>query len=410
MNAKYLENYAELVVKFGVNIQKGQLLVINSPIECADFARLIASKAYENGAKDVYANWKDELFGKMRLEKAPEEALEECPDWQKAFYMENAERGAAFVSIAASDPELLKDVDPMRIVKSQKTINRALTSYRERIMKNENAWCVVSVPTVAWAQKVFPNCTEVEAVEKLWDAIFITVKADREDVLQAWQEHKQSFSKRLKLLNEYKFNKLHYKNSLGTDLTIGLPPEHIWLAAAEKTTSGVDFIANIPTEELFTLPDKVQVDGTVYSSKPLNYNGNIIDGFKLVFKAGKVVEYDAKCGKEVLKHLLETDDGAAYLGEVALVPHDSPISNTNILFYNTLFDENASCHLAFGKAYPSCLQGGGQDKTKEELSAMGVNDSLIHVDFMIGTHDLKIVGECADGSTVVVFQDGNFTF
>jgi aminopeptidase len=323
--------------------------------------------------------------------------------------MSYAEKGAAFVSVAASDPELLKEVKPERVMKTQKASSTALKEYRERTMSNKNAWCVVSVPTASWAKKVFPELSEQAAMEKLWEAICKTVRVDRPDPVAAWEEHKQYLKKSMDFLNAHNFKELHYQNSLGTDLTIELPEGHIWLAGSEFTPEGVEFIANMPTEEVFTLPKKTGVNGKVVSSKPLNYNGNLIDGFALTFKDGKIIEYSAHKGQEVLEKLIGTDDGSHYLGEVALVPFDSPISNSNILFYNTLFDENASCHLAFGKAYPVCIKD-GSEQDKETLAARGGNDSLVHEDFMIGTADLAITGITHAGETVEVFKDGNFAF
>lgn len=403
----FLDNYASLIVSAGVNIQKGQLLVIQTPIECADFARRIAQKAYEAGAKDVVMNWRDELFTKMRYLNAPEEVFGEFADWQKEYYQYYTDRGAAFISIAANDPELLKEVDPKRVAMVQKTNSTHLAEHREKLMSNENSWCVASVPTKAWAMKVFPEKTAEEALEALWTAILASVRADQDDPTQSWEEHKKALRERMAFLNQYNFRRLRYRNALGTDLIVGLPEGHLWLGGAEKTKSGVEFIANIPTEEVFTLPHKNEVDGVVYSSKPLNYQGNLIDRFSLTFKEGKVVDCSAMIGEEVLRNLIATDEGASRLGEVALVPFDSPISNSNILFYNTLFDENASCHLAFGKAYPVCIEGGeAMDKTA--LNEAGVNDSLVHVDFMIGTSDLTIDGQTADGQWIPVFRDGNF--
>ncbi len=400
-------NYARLLVSAGVNIQEGQTLVIQTPIECAPFARMIAKEAYAAGAREVVMNWRDEISAKLRYQNAPEEVFGEFPDWQKEYYNFYAAKGAAFVSIAANDPELLKDVDPKRIALANKTSSIALEEYREKLMSNENAWCVASIPTAAWAKKVFPNLGEAEAIEALWQAILTSVCADQEDPTAAWEAHKNALTERMAFLNRQSFKRLHYKNSLGTDLYVGLPKGHLWLGGAEETPAGVSFIANIPTEEVFTLPDKNDVNGVVYSSKPLNYQGNLIDGFSLTFENGKVISYAAAIGQDVLKHLIETDEGAAHLGEVALVPFDSPISNSKILFYNTLFDENASCHLAFGKAYPVCLNG-SDEMTKEELDAAGVNDSLVHVDFMIGTSDLTILGETEDGTWVPIFENGNF--
>lgn len=404
---RFLDNYASLIVSAGVNIQEGQLLVIQTPIECAEFARRIAHKAYEAGAKDVVMNWRDELFTKMRFLEAPEEVFGEFADWQKEYYRYYTDRGAAFISIAANDPELLKSVDPKRVAMVQKTSSTHLADHREKLMSNENAWCVVSVPTKAWAMKVFAGKSEEEAVASLWMAILASVRADQDDPTQAWEAHKAALRERMAFLNQYRFRRLRYRSGLGTDLTIGLPEGHIWLGGAEKTKGGVEFIANIPTEEVFTLPHKQEVDGVVYSSKPLNYQGNLIDRFSLTFEAGKVVDCSAMIGEEVLRNLIATDEGASRLGEVALVPFDSPISNSNILFYNTLFDENASCHLAFGKAYPVCVQG-GEEMDKEMLDRAGVNDSLVHVDFMIGTSDLTIDGQAADGRWIPVFRNGNF--
>jgi len=409
MDHTMLEKYARLIVKTGVNIQKDQTLVIASPIECAFFTRMIAQYAYEAGARDVVVAWKDELLSKIRFLQAPEDVFEEFPEWQKDFYLSYVKQGAAFVSIAASDPELLKDVNPGRLVKVQKASNTALKEYRERLMSNKNTWCVVSIPTKSWAKKVFSELSEEEAVAKLWDAILKTVRVDTQDPVAAWEKHKQNLKKSSDFLNSNQFQYLQYKNSLGTDLKIELPKNHIWLGGSEYTPEGLEFVANMPTEEVFTLPKKTGIQGTVVSSKPLNYNGNVIDHFSLTFKDGKIVDFTAEQGYEILKGLIETDEGSYYLGEVALVPYNSPISNSNILYFNTLFDENASCHLAIGKAYPVCIKD-GENLAKEELEALGVNDSLVHVDFMIGTKDLEIIGTTAAGKEIPVFKNGDFAF
>lgn len=407
MNSILLEKYADLIVKIGVNIQKGQTLVIISPIECADFARMIGETAYEAGARDVVISYKDELFSKIRFLQAPEEVFEEFPTWQKEFYLSYVKQGAAFVSIAASDPEILKDVNPERVAKVQKASSVALEEYRERLMSNKNSWCVVSIPTKSWAKKVFPQLGEEEAVIALWEAIFKTVRVDMENPVSAWKKHTESLKKSADFLNSHKFQFLRYKNSLGTDLEIELPPDHIWLGGSEYTPEGIEFVANMPTEEIFTLPKKTGVNGKVVSSMPLNYNGNLIEQFSLSFKDGKIVEFTAVKGYEVLKKLIETDEGSYYLGEVALVPYDSPISNAKILYFNTLFDENASCHLAIGKAYPICIKN-GENMNQQELEQLGVNHSLTHVDFMIGTPDLEIIGITDVGAEVPVFKNGNF--
>ncbi|MCB2299207.1 aminopeptidase [Clostridium tagluense] len=407
MKNELLEKYALLLVKTGINIQKDQTLVINSPIECASFARILSKIAYIEGAREVVINWRDELSSKIKFMHAPEEVFEEYPDWQRDFYVSNVRKGAAFLNISASDPELMKDVNPERMAKSHKAASNAIKEYRDRLMSNRNVWCVASIPTIAWAKKVFPELSEEKAVEKLWDSIFKTVRVDTIDPVDSWETHKSNLKKSMDFLNESNFKYLKYKNSLGTDLVIELPENHLWLGGSEYTPEGVEFIANMPTEEVFTLPKKTGVNGVVVCSKPLNYNGNLIEKFSLTFKDGKIVDFKAEKGYDILKSIIETDEGSHYLGEVALVPYDSPISNSNILFYNTLFDENASCHLAIGKAYPVCIKN-GENLSDEELSKLGVNDSTVHEDFMVGTDDLQIIGITEDGSEVPVFKKGNF--
>ena len=409
MNNELLEKYALLLVKTGVNIQKDQTLVINSPIECAYFTRIVSRIAYIEGAREVVINWRDELSSKIKFMHAKDEVFLEFPEWQRDFYLSNVRIGAAFLSISASDPELMMDVNPERMAKAHKAASTAIKEYRDRLMSNKNAWCVASIPTVSWAKKVFKELPEDEAMEKLWNSIFKTVRVDTEDPVASWETHKSNLKKSMDFLNSYNFKYLQYKNSLGTDLKIELPENHLWLGGSDYTPEGIEFIANMPTEEVFTLPKKTGVNGIVVSSKPLNYNGNLIEEFSLTFKQGRIVDFKAKNGYDILKSIIETDEGSYYLGEVALVPYDSPISNSNILFYNTLFDENASCHLAIGKAYPICIKN-GENLTDEELVKLEVNDSFVHEDFMVGTKDLQIIGITADGKEIPVFINGNFAF
>jgi aminopeptidase len=406
MNTEMLIKYADLVVRTGINLQEKQQLVINSPIECAFFARMIAEKAYEAGAINVIVDYNDEKLALIKYNKAPKESFEKEPSYLALSREELLKEKTAFISISARDPELLSGVDSNKISTLAKTTNKALKNFSSALMSNQVQWCVVSIPTKAWAKKVFPEVSEEEAVEKLWDSIFSIVRVDNENPVAAWDEHLTKLKTRAEYLNEKKFKYLYYK-SKGTDLVVELPQGHIWVSGEEDTKDGINFVANMPTEEVFTLPKRDGVNGYVTSKKPLNYGGNIIDNFKLTFKDGKIVEHTAENGEEILKGLLDTDEGARYLGEVALVGHNSPISNSNLIFYNTLFDENASCHFAFGEAYPSCLTG-SENMSKEELLENGVNDSLTHVDFMIGSAELEIIGETATGEKSQVFKDGNW--
>lgn len=406
---KLLDKYAKLAVKKGVNLQKDQVLLVNSPIECIDFARAIAKVAYEEGAKEVIVHYGDQTLQRLKLENASIDTLKEVPNWVAESYNSYAREGCCVISISASDPDAYKGIPMDKISAYQKSRQIALKEYYEYSMANKIRWTVVSVPTEAWALKIFKDSTPEEAVEKLWNVIFKVVRLDKEDPIKAWDEHNSEIAEKLEFLNKNKFKKLHYTNSKGTNLTIELPEDHVWLGGSEKCNSGIDFNANMPTEEVFTLPKKNGVNGIVASSKPLSYGGNLINDFSLTFKDGKVVDFSAKEGYESLKNLLESDEGAKYLGEVALVPFDSPISNSNLIFYNTLFDENAACHLAFGKAYPTCLVN-GDNLNQDELSQKGANNSIIHVDFMIGTNDLNIVGYTYDNKEIEVFKNGNWAF
>lgn len=400
-----IEKYADLLVRIGINIQKDQTLMITSPIECAEFARLAAKKAYEAGAREVVMRWTDEQSTHTKFKMANDEIFDEFPQWTVDYFNHYADKDTAFLSIAASDPELMKDVDPKRMARANKAGSIALEHYRSRMMSNKNVWCVASIPTEAWAKKVFPESEQ--PMELLWDAIYKAVRVDQEDPVSAWQAHQAHLNEKLEFLNNNAFKALRYKNSIGTDVLVNLPKDHIWFGGGDEAPQGHVFVANMPTEEVFTMPEREGVNGKIVSSMPLNYNGNLIENFSFTFKDGLVVDFDAEKGKSVLEELLNTDDGAKRLGEVALVPYDSPISNQKILFFNTLFDENASCHFALGKAYPTCIKG-GEDMDKEALIKAGANDSLTHVDFMVGTEDLEIMGIKEDGSEVLVFKNGNF--
>lgn len=401
-----MEKYAELAVKVGVNIQKGQTLIVNADIATAPFVRLVTKKAYEAGAKLVQIEWTDEQVTRIRYDKAPDESFEYFPKW-RAEMLENAyEEGAAMLAITSVNPDLLKGVDASKIANLQKAAGEASKGYRKMVMADKISWSIVAVPSIGWSAKVFPDLSEQEQEEKLWEAIFHATRANLEDPVQAWMDHKEKLSEKVEFLNNNKFKSLHYKAE-GTDLEIELAEKHVWIGPESINENGVAFIANMPTEEVFTTPLKTGVNGTVKSSKPLSYGGNMIDNFSITFENGKIVSFEAEEGYETLQKLIETDEGSHYLGEVALVPHDSPISNTNLIFYNTLFDENASHHLAIGNAYSFALEGGKQ-MSEEELEAAGANSSITHVDFMIGSSDMDIDGITKEGERVPLFRQGNW--
>lgn len=403
---KKLEKYADLVVNISLNIQKGKDLVITAPIESADFVRKVARSAYAAGAKKVHVDFNDEDLHALMLKEAPEEALKEYPTWKIEGYVKLAEEGASFLSISSRNPDLLNGIAPERISLFTKTSSKAAAPFRKYTRDAIVSWGIVSVPSKAWASKVFPDLTPEESVNKLWEAIFMATRINLEDPIKAWKDHINNLNKKLDYFNKIKFTSLHYK-APGTDLTIELHDKHKWLGGGMYNQSGEYFIPNMPTEEIFTLPKKHGVNGVVKSTKPLNYSGGFIDNFTLTIKDGKIVDFSAETGYEALKTLIETDEGSSFLGEVALVPHDSPISNSNLIFYNTLYDENASCHLAIGMAYPLSYEG-GEKMSKEEREKANINCSMVHEDFMIGSKELDIDGYTSDGKKIPVFRNGNW--
>lgn len=406
---KNIKKYAELAVKMGVNVQKDQVVIVRASIEAVDLARAITKEAYARGAKDVIVEYSDDEITHERMLKAPMDVIEKYPKWRVDGIVEYLKEGACIINIISSNPDLMSDVDPKRIAVSNKAGAEASKEYREYILGSKSCWTIIAYPNKDWAKKVFPELGEDEAFEKLWENIFKASRVDQEDPIKAWENHIDVLNKGMSFLNSNKFTKLHYTGP-GTDLMVELPKGHAWLGGGDdNTVNGTFFLANIPTEETFTMPLKTGVNGTLSSSMPLNYGGNLIEDFNFIFKDGKIVEFDAKKGYDTLKNIIETDEGAHYLGEVALVPVDSPISNTGIIFFNTLFDENASCHFALGAAYPSCIEN-GISMSKEEKEKAGVNESLTHVDFMVGCKELNIMGIKEDGSEVQVFKDGNWAF
>ena len=402
-----IQKYAALAVEVGIHLKKGQLLAINAPVECAPFVRACVRAAFEAGAKDVRIFWKDETVSALRFRHGDRESVCAAPEWEVEARMEYIRQGAGWLSISASDPSSFAGVDTKLLQEATRNSEASLREFSAALMSNENPWCVVSVPTEAWAKRVFPE--SADPVEELWNAIFKAIRLDEADPVAAWQAHQARLAQKSSALNARRYQALHYRNSLGTDLIARLPEGHIWCGGQDRTRDGWAFTANMPTEEIFTAPHREGVDGVLYSTLPLNHQGTLIDGIRLVFEKGKVVEYSARTGEEALGHLLDTDEGARHLGEMALVPCGSPISKMGILFYNTLFDENASCHFALGEAYSECVEG-GNDLPKDELLRRGLNDSLIHVDFMVGTDDLSILGVKADGTEEPVFENGRWAF
>lgn len=403
-----LEKYADLAVRVGINIQKGQNLNITAPISAVDYVRIVVKKAYEAGARNVYIEWNDDEITRTRYDLAPDEAFTDYPMWKARGMEELAEGGAAFLSIVSSNPDLLKGVDPERIANANKTAGQAMDKFRSYPMSDKVSWSVIAVPSESWAEKVFPNLTTDEQVDKLWEAIFQATRVDTEDPVLAWKEHNATLHTKVDYLNEKKYKKLHYK-APGTDLVVELHEAHLWIGGGSVNEKNDPFVANMPTEEVFTLPLKDGVNGYVSSTKPLSYGGNLIENFTLTFEKGRIVDVKAEHGEETLKHLVETDEGSHYLGEVALVPHNSPISQSNLIFYNTLFDENASNHFALGNAYAFCLEG-GKTMSKEELAEKGYNSSITHVDFMVGSAEMDIDGITADGKVEPLFRNGNWAF
>lgn len=404
-----LRAYARLIVRHGVNVSEGIYVLIRCPIIAADFGRMVMEEAFDCGAKDVIMQYSDEKTARVRYDKAALAQFETVPAWQAEQNNFYAREGTVAISIVAEDPEAFSGVDGQKLLASAKARNEALKEFYDIMDAGNLRWTVVAYPCAAWAKKVFPGETESKAIDKLWDAILHSVRITRGDPSAKWEKHDRLLKRRAAKLNRYAFKELLYKNSLGTDFRVGLPEHHIWYGGSETSNDGYVYFPNMPTEEIFTMPHRMQADGVVYASMPLSYQGCLIDRFSLTFRDGKVIDHHAEIGNDALTRLLETDEGSRRLGEVALIPYDSPIRKQEILFYNTLFDENASCHLALGRCYPNTVKG-GELLSKEALEAVGGNDSVNHVDFMIGTADMTITGVTKDGEHIPVFENGNFVF
>ncbi len=404
-----IERYAELLVRKGAAIAPGQELVLSVPVERADFARLVVREAYTVGAANVTVVWEDDEIRRMDYDNHDVAYYEQVPAWKRAQLNDLAEAGASFLFLRGSDPNGLVGVDPAKIAIASRARNTQCKRFRDGLDFGRNAWCIAGVPVLAWAQMVFPGRDDDEAMLRLWQAILQTTRADGPAPQLEWERHNATFEKNKRMLNDYAFDYLRYRSANGTDFVVGMTKGHVWGGGAGRTQDGTVFFPNMPTEEVFTSPDCMRADGMVCSAMPLVYDGNVVRDFWLRFENGKVVDFGAQEGKAVLRSIIEFDENSCRLGECALVSKDTPIRQTGLLFYDTLYDENASCHLALGTGFPECIEG-GFEMSKDELMAHGVNHSATHVDFMVGADDLEIVGVTTAGEEVPIFVGGRWAW
>ena len=405
MKNELLDKYADLVVKVGINIQPGDKLMISFNENGLQLARAIVKSAYQNGCAKVEMMFSDDEIKKLSFMYETKENLLDIPQWYQDRANSVADKKMCYVAILSDNPELLEDIDSDLIGAVSKRRNELLKRYYDAATSNKIRWSLCAVPNETWAKKMFPTLPTEDAINKLWDMIFSTMRLDKSDSVKAWEQHIQNLQQRSDFLTNMQFDHIKITNKLGTNLTVGLPKNYYFSVGNELSQDGIRFTANMPTEEVFSLPNKYDVNGIVYSSMPLIHNGKMVDEFYLKLKDGKIVDYDAKKGLDTLKAIIEADEGSKYLGEIALVQYDSPIRNLNTLFYETLFDENASCHLAIGEAYP--MVKGAENLSTEEQDKLGINYSSKHVDFMFGTSDLKVVG-IKNGIETVIMNKGNF--
>lgn len=408
MRKAQLKRYAKLVAKMGINVRKGQDVFISAGLDQPEFVAMVVEECYKAGASAVYTDFSYQPIGKINANYKSLETLSTLTPWAKAEWEHKATKHSARLFIESSDPDGMKGIDQAKMSAAQRALYPQIKEYREA-MENRHQWCIVAVPGKEWAKKVFPDLPVSKAVEKLWKTILYTARADGRSPIKAWKEHNADLKARCAYLNGLGLQYLEYKSSNGTDFKVELIEDGVFCGGSEKTLKGRVFNPNIPSEEVFTSPKAGSADGIVYSTKPLSYRGQLIDNFSMRFENGKVVEVKAEQGEDLLKEMVSMDEGAAMLGECALIPYDSPISNSGVLFYNTLFDENASCHLAVGRGFNECLKG-FEKLTSEECKKKGINDSMIHVDFMIGAKDMSIVGVKRNGERVQIFKDGNWAF
>lgn len=406
MDKSRLQKYAELIVKCGLNVQKGQEVIIRCGLDQPDFVALVVEQCYKCGAERVKVEWSYMPISKIHYNYRSLESLSDFTEVEKAEWQRKVDKLTCLLWLDSDDPDGLNGTDSEKISKANIARFPMIKPYRDAL-ENKYQWCIAAVPGKEWAEKIYPELPEEDAIEELWENILYCSRVD-EDPIKAWDKHNENLAKRCKFLNDYKFEKLEYKSANGTDFTVGLNPIGIFMGGGEYTLgSDIYFNPNIPSEEVFTSPMRGKADGKVVATKPLSYQGKLIENFWVRFENGKAVEVYAERNQDLLEKMISMDEGAAYLGECALIAYDSPINNTGVLFYNTLFDENASCHLALGRGFNNCLEN-YENYTVEECEKLGINSSMIHVDFMIGSEDMSIVGVTKDGKRVQIFKDGNW--
>ena len=407
MKLEALEKYADLIVKTGVNPVPGQEVLVIAGLDQPEFVRMTVEKLYQAGASRVVVTWEDMPLAKLDQQYRSEESLSAIADWELAKWKWRADSLPALLWLDSDDPDGMDGIDQGKRARAQAARFPKIKPFRDA-MENKHQWCIAGVPSVNWAKKVFPGCSDEKAVDQLWDAILKAARAVG-DPIKNWEEHNKTVHARAEKLNAFHFKSLEYKSSNGTDFRVGLIPEGIFAGGSETDLSGRIFNPNIPSEEIFTSPKKGEAEGVLVSSKPLSWQGSLIENFSIRFENGKAVEVHAERGQDALEKMIAMDETAGYLGECALIDYRSPISDMGILFYNTLYDENASCHVALGRGFENCIAN-YEKYTREQLREMGINDSMIHVDFMIGTADLSITGVQNDGTRVEIFRDGSWCF
>ena len=405
MKKTVLRQYAHLIAVVGVNVQKGQEVFITAGLDQPEFVKLLVEACYRQGASRVVVDWNYQPLEKLHVRHQSLAALSELTDWQEARWKHYVDRLPCFIYLDSDDPDGLRGINQKKQARARQRRFPLIKGYRDRI-ENRHQWCIAAVPGEAWAKKLFPRMTRRQAVERLWDAILAASRVT-DDPVAAWEEHNRSLAGHCAWLNGLHIDRLHYTASNGTDLTVGMIPEAEFKGGRDTSLEGISFNPNIPSEECFISPRRGAAEGIVYASMPLSWEGQLIDRFWIRFHGGKAVEWHADTNNEALTHIITMDEGSAFLGECALVPYDSPIQNSGILFYNTLFDENAACHLALGMGFTDTIRG-FENMSLEECRALGVNDSMLHVDFMIGTSDLSIDALTRDGRTMPVFRNGNW--